>query len=283
MRLLASRYSPATSTWEFFQPVSQDGKGVDQWCPGTAAGGETFVLWAEVQDGQVEAVVASSLDVGTGTWQAPVVVGNKQQGVGSPSAVAVAKIGAHDLLALWQQDLSGEFRNLWTNRSDGGMWAPPDRPVSAAIARGNAPSLTSGPGTSATAMWLIDDSLQPGTATYDPTTNRWSSMETIAPVGAQVASPRSLAMRIDAEGARFALWAEVNSTKIEIGYNAAAPGTPWQPSHAQTISTDIPNPDRQDEDRGEPVVAIGAPGAALIVWPARAGSSTEVRAQWVTY
>jgi hypothetical protein len=74
----------------------------------------------------------------------------------------------------------------------------------------------------------------------------------------------------------------VNSSKVELGYNAAAGGTAWQASRAHTIATDIPNPETED-NRGEPAFALGAPGSALIVWPARSGSGVEIRGQWVRY
>ncbi|MFT3924227.1 MAG: hypothetical protein QM778_16955 [Myxococcales bacterium] len=281
VRLLASRYTPAASTWEPYQPISQDGHDVTHWVQGTAPGGETFVVWTEVQDQQYEPVVAASLDVASGTWRAPVVVGNKQLGPESPLALAIAEIG-DDVLTLWQQYVEGTPNNLWTNRSNDGVWSTPERPATAAIAEGSSPTLASGPGNGATALWLIHGSRQPGSATYDPMTSSWSSVDPVAPAGSQVASSASLAMHIDAQGGRLALWTQINSTKIEIGYNGAPQGTAWQASAARTIATDIPNPDAW-EGCGEPVLAVGVPGQALIVWPARAGSDVEIRGQWVTY
>jgi len=267
--VLAGRYLPQKQAWSARQKLNIGaGEVRDLLSVSMDAGGNAVAVWAQES---TESIVYSNRSDNEGQWHPPAIRiddGGTDATAPEDAGPQVSMNATGTAIAVWIESVGASDR-VWANRyTQAERWEGPMRIDEAEAARASAPSVAVDRAGDAIAVWAMAEG-----ATFDIWAARylvgegWRAAETIGhedSVDAQ--APR---VGMDAQGHAVVVWRQGD----RIWSNRFAAGS-W----LGAVRVDPAN----ENDAGDPDVAVFPDGRAVAVWPEAQGERADVRSAQLT-
>jgi Bacterial Ig-like domain len=260
--ILANRYVMGTG-WGTATLIETDNAG-DATSPQIAidANGNALAVWQQ-SDGTHTNIWANRYVVGTG-WGTATLIETDNAGDATSPQIAIDANG--NALAVWQQS-DGTRTNILANRYVVGMgWGTAALIETINTGSATAPQIAINANGNALVVWQQSDGTR-----YNIWSNRyvvgtgWGTAALIETDNAGSAYSPQIA--VDTSGNALAVWDQSDGTRNNIWSNRYVVGTGW--GTATLIETD-------NNDAGNPQIAVDASGNALAVWEQTDGTRYNI-------